>query len=107
MFFVCRLHKVPEAFLPPPPPPPPPPCLWDFRDHGSDMPYNAVRSHEGIRTTMTYSTSEKDVTRPCAVREEEEEKKKSGDICVPPRFKCVLLGLSFLDPTLPVGVVSV
>lgn len=37
----------------------------------------------------------------------EKKKEKSGDICVPLRFKCVLLGLSFLDPRLPAGVVSV
>ena len=36
-------------------------------------------------------TSEEDVTRPDAV---------------PPRFKCMLLDLSFLDPQLPMGVVS-
>lgn len=35
------------------------------------------------------------------------KKRKRGDICVPVRFKCVLLGLSFLDPRLPLGVVSV
>lgn len=32
--------------------------------------------------------------------------RKTGDICVPLRFKCVLLGLSFLDQQLPVGDVS-
>lgn len=79
------------------------PCLRDYRDHSPDMQYGIMNNMEinTVHKTKTSNFREKDVTRPGSVQE------KTGDICVPVRFECVLLGLLFLDPGFPVGVVSV
>lgn len=86
------VHKVPEALSPP--------CLRDFGDHSSGMPYNIVNNTINTQNNDLHNFSGRCNGTWFSSR-------KTGDICVPPRFKCVLLGLSFLDPQLPVGVVSV
>lgn len=58
---VFVLLHVPEALSSP--------CLRDFRDHNSDMPYDIVNKPNKYTKTMTYTTSEEDVTRPGAVQE--------------------------------------